>query len=217
MTLVHMHNIQIVHRRWQEIDPSEPDWDSLITVNECQDCGARRHTLRLPEGSGPRSKDLPQEELLPERKKHVASGKWFEEMFGGMKAMLLEGTKYPSIESLVEDLERRYQGQLKPKELPLGQLDIWLSTRTKPIQMKVILACKQGLACNRCDSLFERDQLTLDHINGNRSDARLINLQLLCNPCHEDKNAKGNKPDERDISPFSYYGSSCVHRVSCLR
>ena len=214
MPLVRMHDIQIVHRCWREVD-REPDGDSFITVGECQDCGARRRTLHLASDDGPRLGDLSQEELVPEWKKLSDSFKQIAEMFDGMTAELLDDTKYSDIESLLEVVHRRYQGQLSPEELSFRELDRWLNTRIKPIQQKVILACKQGLVCNRCDSLFNQDQLTVDHINANRNDGRLTNLQLLCSPCHNDKNAKGNAPNERDISPFSYHGSPCVHRVRC--
>ena len=215
MTLVPMHDIQIVHRRWQEIDQSEPDGDNLITVHECQDCGARRRTLHLDSDGGPRLADLSGEEWLTEWKKLRESFKPIQEMLGRMTAELLDGTKFPDIESLLETVDHRYQGQLSPEDLTSRQLDRWINTGTREIKQKGILAYKQGLVCNRCDSLFKLDRPTLDHINGDRNDARLTNLQLLCSPCHDDKNAKGNEPDERDISPFSYHGSPCIHRVRC--
>jgi len=48
---------------------------------------------------------------------------------------------------------------------------------------------RDGQLCKGCNVPFERDDLTIDHIYPlfMGGDSQLVNLQLLCRPCHGDK------------------------------
>ena len=56
--------------------------------------------------------------------------------------------------------------------------------------------------------------LTIDHLDENRDNSNLKNLQLLCKKCHRAKNREGNLPSERDVSPFLYDGEQCLHQIT---
>jgi 5-methylcytosine-specific restriction endonuclease McrA len=64
--------------------------------------------------------------------------------------------------------------------------------RTKKVKAKIKkrLIERDGQRCNYCKQCLSRGSLTIDHIlalfKGGNND--LINLQLLCWPCHKEKN-----------------------------
>jgi 5-methylcytosine-specific restriction endonuclease McrA len=62
--------------------------------------------------------------------------------------------------------------------------------RTGKKRLKTQLIERDGQRCNGCKQLFNREELTIDHVlalfMGGNSDP--ANLQLLCEPCHVEKN-----------------------------
>ncbi len=46
---------------------------------------------------------------------------------------------------------------------------------------------------DKCEKCGSKDNLNIDHIDGNRSNNNLDNLQTLCWPCHRDKTTNNNE------------------------
>ena len=161
--------------------------------------------------------DRSQKETLDKLRETNAKFTKTVEMVKEMFNQLVANSKYSSLEDLADDIDRRYGGTLKAKELPNSQLERWVTNRTKKYQRKIVLAHKQGMVCNRCDSIvYSLDVLTEDHIipRSNGGSGNLMNLQLLCKNCNQEKD--DSDPTERDISPFCFSGQPCLHRVTCV-
>ena len=210
-----MDEIQVLHR-WQETERRDSSSGTWISVEECQDCGQRSECLHLGVGPRPSSHDSPQEELSATIARSIELADRMLKARNGMVNDILEGTTYQDIDALVSDIDKRYEGQVNTREIPLGELKEWVDTQNRKFKRKVLLVWKQGLVCNRCNQVSSWEDLTLDEINSKYEggQAKLWNSQLLCKSCNHAKD--NHPPDERDISAFVYSGPTCIHRITCF-
>ena len=208
-----MHSVKIIHY-WKEIDRFSSGADSTTTVNECVHCGTKQEVLHLGRDSGPSFRDSLDNEVLDLLRSTF--DRW-DEVVQSMKEMfeqLVDETEYGSIDEVFEEIDRLSQRAVDGSNLPHRELQLWLS---KPRYYRVInlLPHFQGRVCNRCDRIFSSTvEPTVDHIDGNRTNAHPWNLQLLCRECNEKKD--DNPPDERDKSPFFFDGATCHHELTCV-
>ena len=129
---------------------------------------------------------------------------------------LLRDTGFEDLYQVQDLLIRRYEGRIEEQEINLRLIGYFAHSKTRKQQRKVILALKQGLVCNRCDTpAWSLDDLTEDHIDPKKQggQSKLVNLQLLCHRCNEDK-ADG-QPSDRDRTPFGTPVEPCLHRMTC--
>ena len=207
-----MHDIKVNHN-WKEVGRIEPDSERLgERVQECVQCRAHQRIFFFaPEGTLPTPRDHSFNlDTMVEGTRNIV------EWYHGEFRSLLDSGGYTSQDSLLQEIENRYDRKVDGKSLTLEQLGNWVGFRTKKLQRKAVLLFRQGFVCNRCDSLIPIwTDFEVDHIypKSKGGGAQLTNLQLLCKPCHD---AKGDSlPDERDISPFRFTGETCVHVISC--
>ena len=131
-----------------------------------------------------------------------------------MFEQLVRDSAHATIDEFIKEIKKRCQGAVDGSKLPYWQLQRWLS-RPRHYKVQSLVESSQGPACNRCDRIFSNSvRPTLDHINGDRSNAHPSNLQLLCKGCADDKGK--DPPDERDRSPFTYEGEPCLHSLTCV-
>ena len=206
-----IHDVQIIHD-WVDTHRTLTRDGSATSFGECQHCGATRRVFHLKPRPDPTLNDLPRPEavaVLRDLMDTISKGsEAIQESFND----LFRETGYGNMDDLEVDFAKRSQGIVRAGEFSLHLLEDW-ATAPKHIEPRILLAYKQGPVCNRCDRLYPMDQLEVDHINPDRTRAQLTNLQLLCGGCHGRKG--NNAPGDRDVSPFSYEGESCVHRVTC--
>ena len=213
MSITPMHEIKIIHS-WEEIERTWSETGSATIVEKCQHCGTERRGLLLDQKSGPSLDDsgpmgtsTPWGDLF-EKMGTVARS--FKEMFD----QLAHDAGYDTIDNVIDEIEKRCQGVVDASNMPYWQLQRWLS-RPRGYKVQSLLEFLQGPACNRCDRTFSRTvQPTLDHINGDRSNAHPSNLQLLCKECNGNKG--NNPPNEYDKSPFTNEGTPCEHKLTCV-
>lgn len=212
-----VHKIEISHK-WREVNRTESEGIAFKTIEKCLDCGEETRRFHLRTSSdNQRPSDVPKGEMVVRVRDTIKDLTEATESYMTLFRQTIADAGYSSIEELEADIQRRYMGELNAREIPFGQLVMWVSQGTSKFKTKAMLVHKQGLVCNRCESImYTLAELTIDHINGNRSDGRLANLQLLCLLCHKDKNDNGNKATELDVSPFRYSGETCVHRITCV-
>ena len=212
MGLKSMHEVQVRHT-WKEVDSAESYSERLgERVGECEQCGTRsRVHYFLPRRTSPK----PRSSLFNLDVIAEGVGK-FLEGYNRELEKLLDSSGYPSYDSLLQEIDDRYESNVDGNTLTLGQLWDWSDVPTKKLRRKAMLLYGQGFVCNRCDSFIDCwADLEVDHIvpRSKGGGPQLTNLQLLCRQCHKDK--RDALPDERDISPFSYTGQPCVHVISC--
>ena len=216
-----MHSVDVKHN-WQEIDRVDFRATSEIAIMRCADCWAERQVLHAKSGEK-RHRDQESEEESKQALKGISESlnQFTETMNLYMKEML-DGTGYATTEALTDDIDRRYDGVIDGKNLPLRWLRPWASQNRRKAskkvrrraQRKILLLSRQGPICNRCGHIFRSGELTEDHIEADKSRAQLTDLQLLCKKCNREK---GNgAPDELDVSPFKFEGKTRVHRVTCV-
>lgn len=206
-----VHEINITHR-WQEIDRVELVGDDFgTTILECHDCGDKTTGLDLDANKESRENDVPNGEMLARIKE---SNRKFEESMKRYQTLLLAGTEYNSTDDLIDEINKRYN--IDARKIPLGQLKRWANQGNRKFKRKALLVYKQGSVCNRCDCIYYPSDLTVDHINGNREEGSLENLQLLCTECHRAKSKGSNSSTKLDVSPFCYDGEQCVHQITCV-
>ena len=212
-----VHKIEISHR-WREGDRIELGGSTFTTIEKCLDCSEETECLQLRSSYDKlRSGDVQSGEMVV-RMREISKGLTeATESYVTLFRQIIADAEYSSFEELEVDIQRLYMREFDAREIPYGQLVVWVGQRTRKFKTKAMLVHKQGSVCNRCDSIvYPPAELTIDHINGNRSDGRLANLQLLCLRCHKDKNDNDNKATELDVSPFRYSGETCVHRITCV-
>ena len=210
------HEFKITHE-WGEPVALAREGTGCLSVNTCLDCGCERRTLHLDT-----------DEDAEDDGRHDGRGdeetlQWTAAAFRRLSNStekyvndLLRDTGFDDLEQVQELLVKRYEGRIEEQEINLRLIGHFAHSKTRKQQRKVILALKQGLVCNRCDSRARSlDDLTEDHIiprqQGGQS--KLDNLQLLCRRCNEDK-ADG-QPSDRDRSPFGTPTEPCRHRMTC--
>ncbi len=222
-----MHDIRIVHNY------GEPEWDQsyktgYVTVKTCQDCGKKSQpTLHLPENDGTSSGSLRLGDLTrngAEYRHEQVQSDWLElaRSFGKITApfvarlaRLIDGTKYSSVDDLLEDMKNQCRVQINAREVPFVVVERWVKD-TRKFKRKRLLAWKQGLVCNRCHAVKSSpEELTMDEIDPRSRGGQVVleNLQLLCPECNSRKG--DSEPTAKDISPFAYDGPACVHRITC--
>lgn len=208
MDVTPVHAINITHRD-KKVGKRRNENGLVVEVYECIDCGEESETINL--------------DSIESQDEGRISGQKFDgrntltEVRKQLEAEVLSGTIYNSIEEVFNVMKSKYMEQFDPLEVPFRELILWSQQSTWKFKIKALLIYKQGHVCNRCDSIFvQASKLTIDHINKNRDDARLSNLQLLCLSCHREKNEGDNEITDRDVSPFSYKGEQCVHEISCV-
>ena len=213
MNFTPMHKVELAHS-WKEIDRIRSETGSWTTVEQCQDCGERHEVLHLGRDSGPSFKDSPQTEVLDSWRRISESWQRVARSMNEMFERLVDDTAYESTDEIFDDIYNRSQRVVDGGNLPYWQLQRWLC---KPKRYRVInlLPFFQGPVCNRCDRLFSLlVEPTVDHINGDRSNGHPSNLQLLCKDCNGKKG--DGPPDERDVSPYTYEGEVCEHKLTCV-
>lgn len=215
-----VHELDIIHR-WQEIDRIDSGNGNFQIVRKCLDCGVATQAFVLGRtivlgASQQRSSDIPDDKqiaMFNEIQRELAETVVIVRKFAETKKQLLiDGTKFSDFDDLVNEIDKRYRGELDARKLPYSQLEYWTDQRTRKFQVKAMLQYKQGPVCNRCKSIF-LSELTLDHIDGNRSCGSLAKLQLLCRECHDDKHRSG--PTKHDVSPFRFFGETTIIRIAC--
>ena len=208
-----MHDV-IVDHDWREADRVDFGTSSEVAIMRCADCATEKHVLHVK--ASDKSHDNPES-----RDEQIASlkrmGKQFEQLGETIDSQFRESlstTRYATKENLRYDFTKRHIGVIKFEDMPFGWLKSWAAPNHRKRQLKILLGYKQGLVCNRCDRLmFSLDELTVDHIEGDRNRGQLTDLQLLCKNCN---GAKGDgPPGELDVSPFKFEGETCVHRITC--
>ena len=213
MSITAMHKIEPLHSL-REIDRTHSETGTLTITEQCCHCGAQKlgielgHISNTSLGSSAwvESSAFSRDTL---ERWQAAARSMMEEF-----EQLVFDTPYDNIDAVFNEIKALCQGVVHGSQLPYRQLKIWISS-PKRFKVRNLLELAQGPACNRCDRLFSHQvPPTLDHINGDRSNAYPSNLQILCKDCNGDKGS--NPPDDRDQSPFTYQGASCGHRLSCV-
>lgn len=208
-----MHKIEITHRFF-EISRTERNPDIVNSTDCCLDCGQKRQSLHLrSRGDTAPNNVLIRDATLPDLEHISALWRQFSVQTRKMFDLLPEGTKFKSTEAILADIEKRYNGIVSSQDVPFGELLDWTRATTKKFQAKILLAYRQGLVCNRCDSVCRFDELEIDHVIPDRSFGQLTNLQLLCISCHSSK--QDRPPSEKDVSPFKHEGEVCQHHLTC--
>ena len=208
-----MHKVEIVHN-WKEINRNCSQGGSVITLQECQHCGVQTEALRLGVDSGQNTIDAVQAvnsaSLRSTFDRLQKASKALKEMF----EQLVNDSDFETLDDLTTSIGKCSQRVVDGCHLPYSELRTWVGGQKKH-RAKNLLPYVQGPVCNRCDRVFSRLVLpTVDHINGDRSNAHPSNLQLLCEDCNVEK--ANNPLGDRDISPFTYRGPSCLHVLSCV-
>ena len=208
MNVTPVHAINITHRD-KKVGKKRNENGLIVEVYECIDCGEESETLNL---DSIESQDNDRISIPKYDRRNTLT-----EIRKQLQSEVLRETTYNSIEEVFRVMKSKYMEELDPLEVPFRELISWSQQSTWKFKIKALLIYKQGHVCNRCESIFvQASKLTIDHINKNRDDARLSNLQLLCLSCHREKNEGGNEITDRDVSPFSYKGEQCVHEISCV-
>ena len=208
-----MHSV-IVGHDLHEVDRVDFCATSEVAIMRCRDCGAENQVLHMKASEKTRQNHDSLRESPAAWDRLAEQLNQLAELARSLNRELLDGTKYATSEGLMADIAKRYNGQIAGEDIPFGWLKPWLATGIRKAQPKVLLLYKQGPACNRCDRLMlSLDEITVDHIEGDRDRGQLTDLQLLCKNCNEEK---GNDPPSKlDVSPFKFEGETCVHRVAC--
>ena len=210
------HEFEIIHT-WGDPVILHQDGTSTQSVRTCLNCGRQQRYLNLDTAEnaekGSLSENLEDREALQNA---VASMRQLSNAIGQYVEDLLKDTGFDDLNQVQQLLNNRYESRIGEQDITLGLVRHFTGSKTWKQKRKVILALKQGLVCNRCDSPARSlDDLTEDHIvprqHGGQS--KLDNLQLLCGECNEDK-ANG-QPSDRDRSPFGAPAEPCLHRMTC--
>ena len=208
-----MHKIEIDHT-WIEVDRTWTETGSATTVERCDRCGVERQVLVLGQKSGSGLEDSSIAEAAASLRHSVKRWQEIARSIREMFEELAHDKGLDSIDDVIKEIERRSQGAIDGANLPYRQLQLWLS-QARSYKVRRLLEFFQGPVCNRCDRIFGPTvQPTVDHIDGNTTNAHPSNLQLLCGDCNVAKGS--NPPDDRDISPFTFDGTSCEHRLTCV-
>ncbi len=212
MNVARMHSIDVQHDM-REVGRSEFGASSQIATMRCENCGVESSTLHMISSD----ETPPEPESLDDKREFLKrmnrSMKRMRDAMEKYKCEILGRSKYPTIEALVHKIDKRYDGEIDGRGIPYRYLDPWATTNNSKAQRKILLLYRQGQVCNRCDRIFSYDDLTEDHIEGDRNRGRLTDLQLLCKKCNEEKGVR--PPGDLDVSPFRFVGKTCVHRVTC--
>ena len=215
-----VHPITVEHR-WGHPELFRYNVHSFETVQICLDCGADHRCLHL---TARHNSLRPEEELKEDPSKVqqlVGLVQQIIEALNEIECNVFQGTDYSNLQQFAEEMELRYQPAINRNDVTFGLAAHLAGVRasSKPARKRVrsiLMAHKQGLVCNRCDSVAESSaDLTEDHIipKEKGGQAQLPNLQLLCRKCNLDK---GNgPPGHRDVSPFLHQGPACKHRIKC--
>ena len=213
-----MHQIT-VHHRFQEKSRSANSDGFFVIVKKCLDCNKEQETLDLDSKIRKTTDEpeMPEDEFIEFSKKMQENFRAMTEWRNQYIRLMLADTEYSTLENFIDRGNKRFEYQLEFENIPLYILKKLAGIQTKNIQRKKMLLFLQGMVCNRCVTVMPTEnELTIDHIDGNRSNGSPKNLQLLCRTCHVEKHANGNEVTSLDVSPFNYKGEPCVHQLSCV-
>lgn len=209
-----MHDVNVDHD-WREVDRAERGKAAYVLTMRCADCGAKTEILNMKADDEAYQDRNSPEESIAEWNRTAEQLKRLGETIDLQFRQVLNGTRYATKENLMYRFTKRHNGDIKGEHTPFGWLKSWAATNHRKAQLKILLGYKQGLVCNRCDRLtFSLDELTVDHIEGDRNRGQLTDLQLLCKNCNGEKG--DGPPGERDVSPFKFEGEPCLHRITCV-
>ena len=211
-----IHEFEIIHD-WGDPVTLSFDGTGFQSVKTCLDCGGEQRALHLrtyEKGKGDgqhgswEDEEALQNAAASFRRLGVALEQYVQD--------LLCDTEFDGLDQVRSLLSERYERRIGDQDMTLRLIRYFTRSKTWKQKRKVILALKQGLVCNRCDSTAPSlDDLTEDHIiprqHGGQS--KLDNLQLLCGRCNENK-ADG-LPSDKDCSPFGTPTELCLHRMTC--
>ena len=210
------HEFEIIHD-WGAPVALPPEVTGTQSVENCLDCGRERRTLHLDTDENDEGeKLLGSPENQETLQNAVASFRQLGDTLEQYVEDLLRDTEFDDLDQVRDLLNERYERRIGDQDVTLGLVGYFTRSRTWKQKRKVILALKQGLVCNRCDSPARSlDDLTEDHIvpRQQSGQSKLDNLQLLCPDCNEEK--KDSKPTDRDRSPFGVPTETCLHRMTC--
>ena len=210
------HEFEIIHE-WGT--PVALPWEGsgYLSVQTCRDCGGEKRTFHLVTDED--AEDYRQHDDRGDEEALQYASVSIRQLGNALEHYekeLLRDTGFEDLYQVQDLLIRRYEGGVEEQEINLGLIRYFAHSKTRKQQRKVILARKQGLVCNRCDiPAWSLDDLTEDHIVPRKQggQSKLLNLQLLCHRCNEDK-ADG-QPSGRDRSPFGTPAEPCLHRMTC--
>ena len=212
-----MHEIEILHR-WGETAVVRRNRGSSTTTKKCRDCRVETSTLHLTVVPGSRRRDSTATDDLIQKIRR--NGETLEKVVAKSAEAdqeLLACTEFDSIMDLLRGMEQRYENLFSAGSVPFKYVRVWAYQSQRDFKRKALLAIKQGLVCNRCDSIkYSFDDLTVDHIvpidQGGQT--KLPNLQLLCAACNSRKS--NGEPTELDKAPFLFDGEPCIHQITCV-
>lgn len=137
------------------------------------------------------------------------------------------GTAVKLLKQTLEDLGIKYhflyECNIKPQKSLLEILTVNSSYQSSRLLKRLL---KEGLKKNECENsncpckngqwLGKSITYQLHHINGNHSDNRLENLQVLCPNCHTQTETWGNKKAQKNYcldcgAPISKKSTYCKH------
>ncbi len=207
-----VHEIEILHK-WGSPEPQDVHGSRLVTLQTCEDCEAEQQTLHIDSTESRDSGGEDQSKLW----RIDGSIDFVKDIEDAMAAPFV-GTKYNNLEDFATKIRQQYECAIKENDITLGLTErvISASPGSRKFLRKILLTHRQGLVCNRCDSIvYSIDDLTEDHIlpQARGGQSKLINLQLLCLKCNEEKGS--SEPDHRDQSPYAHEGPSCKHTITC--
>ena len=210
------HGFEITHE-WGEPVALAREGTGCLSINTCLACGCERRTLHLDtdedaEDDGQHDGRGDEEALQNAAASFRQLGNALEQYVEDM----LRDTEFNGLDQVRNLLTDRYERGIVDQDMTLRLIRYFTRSKTRKQKRKVILALKQGLVCNRCDTPAPSlDDLTEDHIVPRKQggQSKLVNLQLLCGKCNEDKD--DGQPSDRDRSPFGTPAEPCLHRMTC--
>ena len=207
------HEIRIEHD-WHEIGRSKAESGTFTIMQKCQRCGDRSKALGLS------TRDLSELSDKESRLWLKKTSSFAEDRLRSMEVQdrkLVEGTGYGDLLSMLKGIDMQYDHTFSSGTIPIYIIKEWTRFTGKKSKRKILLLFRQGWVCNRCDHIFPSgNDLTVDHIlpRSEGGQTKLNNLQLLCRDCNEKKGDES--PSLQDVSPFSWQGPSCIHRMTCI-
>ena len=208
-----MHEIRVEHD-WQETGRSKAELGTFSIFESCQSCGQKREALGLSTAG---QSQMSEEENIPWLKRIASNATERLRVMEEQHHNLVQGTRYEDLPSMLEGIDMQYDHTFSSGRIPFYVLNWWTRFTGRKSKRRMLLLFRQGWVCNRCDRIFPlANDLTEDHIlpRSKGGQSKLKNLQLLCRECNEKKGS--DTPGAKDISPFSWQGPSCIHRITCI-
>ena len=125
MNMEPVHKIEIDHR-WQEVDKVELDGGNFQTTEQCLDCCAERDIFHLTPRGSTNENDMPIGKMIANMREPVEQFTKTFEMLREMFRQLVNDSLYSSFDDLVNDIERRYGGEIDGRRtslFPVGKVE----------------------------------------------------------------------------------------------